>query len=77
MADLQELIRAVDELNASDLKQLYNHIVETRIQFIASPEESQNSPRILGLFEHVGETWMSDDFDDELPDSFWLGEDNS
>ncbi|MEI7796457.1 MAG: hypothetical protein WCI06_07445 [Methylococcaceae bacterium] len=23
--------------------------------------------------EH-GDFWMSDDFDDELPDSFWLGE---
>lgn len=30
-------------------------------------------PRILGL--HEGEGWMSDDFTDELPDSFWLGRD--
>ena len=29
--------------------------------------------RILGL--HEGQGWISDDFDDELPDSFWLGED--
>jgi hypothetical protein len=28
--------------------------------------------RILGL--HAGGAWMSDDFDDELPISFWLGE---
>jgi hypothetical protein len=29
--------------------------------------------RILGL--HEGEGWMSDDFTDELPMSFWLGDD--
>jgi predicted DNA-binding antitoxin AbrB/MazE fold protein len=28
--------------------------------------------RKLELFR--GEFWMSDDFDDPLPDSFWLGE---
>ena len=29
--------------------------------------------RVLGLRE--GQAWTSDDFDDELPDQFWLGED--
>lgn len=29
--------------------------------------------RILGLRE--GQAWTSDDFDDELPDQFWLGDD--
>jgi hypothetical protein len=28
--------------------------------------------RILGL--HEGEGWIADDFTDELPDTFWLGE---
>ncbi len=28
--------------------------------------------RVLGLRE--GEVWTSEDFDEELPDSFWLGE---
>lgn len=31
------------------------------------------APRVMGL--HEGQGWISDDFDDELPDSFWLGED--
>ncbi len=35
--------------------------------------DSSNSPRIPGL--HQGEVWMSDDFNDALPDQFWLGED--
>lgn len=30
-------------------------------------------PLKLGLRE--GQGWTSDDFDDDLPDSFWLGED--
>ena len=28
--------------------------------------------RVLGL--HTGKMWISPDFDDPLPDSFWLGE---
>ena len=30
-------------------------------------------PRTPGL--HQGKVWMSDDFNDSLPDEFWLGED--
>lgn len=36
---------------------------------IQKPERKE---RILGLRE--GQVWTSDDFDEELPDSFWLGE---
>ncbi len=36
-------------------------------------EKFEPKQRILGLRE--GQVWTSDDFDDELPDSFWLGED--
>jgi prevent-host-death family protein len=33
-------------------------------------EKTENlQPRIAGLRE--GRSWMSDDFDDELPDEFW------
>ncbi|WP_222425235.1 hypothetical protein [Planktothrix tepida] len=34
---------------------------------------SSSLPRIPGL--HQGEIWISDDFNDPLPDTFWLGED--
>jgi len=30
------------------------------------------APRIPGL--HAGTVWMSDDFNDPLPDEFWLGD---
>jgi prevent-host-death family protein len=35
------------------------------------PADALDQPRIAGLNE--GEVWMSDDFDAELPDEFWLG----
>jgi uncharacterized membrane protein YccC len=39
-------------------------------QRLASPDAPR---RTLGL--HQGTIWVSDDFDDELPDEFWFGED--
>jgi hypothetical protein len=33
---------------------------------------SATGPRVLGL--HRGQVSMSDDFDEPLPESFWLGE---
>lgn len=35
--------------------------------------DSFREPRIPGL--HKGQVWMSEDFNDSLPDSFWLGDD--
>lgn len=35
--------------------------------------QPQTEGRVFGL--HKGQGWISDDFDDELPDSFWFGED--
>ena len=77
MVDLQTLFHTVDELTADELKRLYLYIVQTRVQFVAAPEASHPRTRVLGLFENVGETRVSDDFNAELPDSFWLGEDQS
>jgi hypothetical protein len=35
--------------------------------------DSSRAPRLPGL--HQGQVWMSGDFNDSLPDSFWLGDD--
>ncbi|MGK5091744.1 hypothetical protein WDW89_06965 [Deltaproteobacteria bacterium TL4] len=35
-------------------------------------KSSASSNRILGL--HKGQIWVSKDFDEPLPDSFWTGE---
>jgi hypothetical protein len=73
MTDLQKVVQAVDELSASELKQLLQHILETKIQ-VLDAEKPIPSPRIAGLHEHLGHSRMRDDFNSELPDSFWLGE---
>ncbi|MEI7645891.1 MAG: hypothetical protein WCJ55_16600 [Chloroflexales bacterium] len=40
----------------------------------APPEVTPGNPRIAGLDQ--GTYWVSDDFDAELPDEFWLGGDD-
>ena len=40
---------------------------------LESSKEDESGERIFDM--HSGNYWMSDDFDDELPDSFWFGED--
>jgi hypothetical protein len=77
MSDLQTLFQTVDALSADELKQLYLYIAETRLRFAAPSVDAPPTPRTLGLFENVGETRISADFDAELPDSFWMGEDQS
>ena len=42
--------------------------------FTENSQQDERRERVFGLHEGMG--WMSDDFDDELPDSFWLGEDD-
>lgn len=39
----------------------------------ARSSEQLNFQRVAGL--HDGQIWMSDDFNDPLPDEFWLGDD--
>ena len=36
------------------------------------PAKAAPKPRVPGL--NRGQIWMADDFDEPLPDSFWLGE---
>jgi hypothetical protein len=76
MADLQGIFETVDGLSPEEVKQLYTYILEHRIQFVGENESvpTQAKPRILGLHAHLGKAWMSEDFNDELPDEFWLGE---
>ncbi len=41
------------------------------------PLDQPGSQRIAGLHAHLGPAWMSDDFDDPLPDEFWIGTDET
>ncbi|OCQ96778.1 hypothetical protein BCD64_14300 [Nostoc sp. MBR 210] len=68
-----ELIPKLQTLAPEQQQQVLD-FVEFLIQKYAQPEKTQETPqqRILGL--HEGEIWMSDDFNDPLPDEFWMGE---
>ncbi len=75
MSEMETLFEQVDQLTPDEIKQLYDYIVKNHVEFV--PVKAQTEPqkkRILGLHAHLGEAWMSDDFDDELPDEFWFGE---
>ncbi|MBN3960597.1 DUF2281 domain-containing protein [Nostoc sp. NMS8] len=45
--------------------------VEFLVQKYAQPQQPPQK-RVLGL--NQGKIWISDDFNDPLPDEFWLGE---
>ena len=67
MTDMDALYQAVDELTPEEREQLLEYIQQAR-QAPTGPLKE----RVFGL--HRGAITMSDDFDDELPDSFWFGE---
>ncbi|MBD2504236.1 type II toxin-antitoxin system VapB family antitoxin [Anabaena azotica] len=68
-----ELIAKLQTLPPEKLQQVLD-FVEFLAQKYTQPQEIEQQPekRVLGL--HQGQIWMSDDFNDPLPDEFWLGE---
>ena len=65
---LEELLAELDH---------HDEVLLTRgadpVAWVAPAESTTRPERILGL--HEGQGRISDDFTDELPDSFWLGTD--
>lgn len=68
MLELKTILEAIRELTPDELEQL-RQAVEAETEKLASKPK-----RMIGLHEHLGHAWMSDDFDDPLPDEFWLGQ---
>lgn len=54
------------ELDVTDLAEMV----------LPSTPSSLKKERVLGVQQRTGQYWMAEDFDAELPDSFWLGEDD-
>ena len=79
---LNELIRVIEQLSLPDLDQLITLLIALRTHRKAinglegeQAELTSDPPtaiRVVGL--HPGAISMSDDFDEPLPDEFWLGE---
>ncbi len=53
------------------LKQIVDASLSSDVRDTGQQAGQKTAP-VPGLFE--GQIWMSDDFDEPLPDSFWLGE---
>ncbi|MBW4643030.1 MAG: DUF2281 domain-containing protein [Goleter apudmare HA4340-LM2] len=53
-------------------QQMVVNFVEFLVQKHAQSQPSQKKQRIVGLHEGMG--WISDDFNEPLPDEFWMGE---
>jgi hypothetical protein len=69
VTDLQTVLHLIDELSPQEREIIRQYLIESPIRII--PEIEPMQPRILGLHAHLGKAWTSDDFDAELPDSFW------
>lgn len=70
MSTVSELAEAARALSLEEQRELLARLaVEVRER--ETPPLTQ--PRVLGL--HRGLVWMADDFNDPLPDDFWLSED--
>ena len=65
----EEMVTQVQELSISERKALINVIVDS---LAIEPISQARKKRVFNL--HAGLVRMSDDFDDELPDSFWFGD---
>lgn len=74
MVSMEQLLQTVDELPPDDLRQLYHYVVGKVSDLTQGQSQASASPRIAGLHAHFGPVWMSEDFDDPLPDEFWLGD---
>ena len=71
MITIETIIRELDSAPEPLLLAVLDFIQSTKAK-ITQVSNQSSPPRIPGL--HKGEIWMSEDFNDSLPDEFWLGE---
>ena len=67
-----KLWQEIDNLPESQLNTLLDFVQFLRYRTQQQSDFIIRQERIAGLDK--GTTWVSDDFDDPLPDSFWLGD---
>jgi hypothetical protein len=68
--DSSSLHKLIDQLPPLLQKQVFDFATAL---IDKEKQTSAKKPRIAGL--HSGQMIVSDDFDDPLPDEFWLGDD--
>jgi hypothetical protein len=72
MTLLEKIIHELNSATEPLLRQVLDLIQSQQRTESLTPSLSEQ-PRIAGL--HEGQVWISDDFNEPLPDDFWLGED--
>lgn len=70
MSTVSEIAEAAESLSLDEQRALLTRL-SSQVREREMPPLTQ--PRVLGM--HRGMIWMSDDFNDPLPDEFWLSED--
>jgi hypothetical protein len=70
VASLDEIVELTKQLSLLDKVRLIEEIAP---QIAQELKAVQPGSRIPGLHAEMGAAWMSDDFDEPLPDEFWLG----
>lgn len=74
MTDMLQLFKLVDQLSPEEREKLAEYLHEGAIDnHVSMPTNKLTGERILGL--HPDAILIGEDFDDPLPDEFWLGSD--
>ena len=76
MTDLETVLKAIDEMTPEQLRQLYAYLAERQIEVTQQHSEYKPKKRVLGLGAGKPGFWVSEDFDEPLPDEFWLGDED-
>lgn len=79
MTTVDDVIAVARQLSPAEQLEIIQSLTQTlRQQYDHATASSSPAPairqRVAGLDK--GTLWMSDDFNDELPDEFWFGDDN-
>lgn len=69
--DLEQRLRQLAAERGVDAGDLLQQVLRDALDKLI-PLPMISSPRIAGL--NAGQVWISPDFDEPLPDSFWTGE---
>lgn len=74
IGNTSELISKLQNLPVEQQQQVLDFIDFLADKYVQNSNKSQEQTkqRILGL--HENQIWISDDFNEPLPDEFWLGE---
>lgn len=73
MTTVQDVLAAAARLSPVEQLEIIQ-VLSRKLQNVSSNSVLPTQRRIPGL--DAGPVWMSDDFDAELPDSFWFGSDD-